>query len=95
MINPHGTRSKLVFKCGCKKDTTKEQSFSFHKPGPVAYFKNEKTGEMIPVDKKGNKIDNDPYYKERDPRGWKRAGKGTKGYKRKVFLDEKGNELIQ
>ncbi len=60
---------------------------------PSAYYKDTKSGKMIPVDKRGNVMNNDPYYSKGDPRGWKRAGKGTKGYERSIHLDEKGNEL--
>jgi hypothetical protein len=48
---------------------------------------------MLPVDKKGNLINRDPYYKTGDRRGWRRAGKSTKGYEREVHLDEKGGVL--
>ena len=60
---------------------------------PAAYYKDEKTGEMIPVDKSGNVMGHDPYYKTGDYRGWKRSGKSTDGYDRMVHLDEKGNAL--
>ena len=60
---------------------------------PVAYFKHEKTGEMIPVDKKGNVLGHDPYYERGDPRGWRRAGKSIKGYERTVHFNEDTNKF--
>ena len=60
---------------------------------PVAYFKHEKTGKMIPIDKRGNEMGHDPYYSKGDPRGWKRAGKSTKGYERTVHLGEYGEAI--
>lgn len=63
------------------------------KAQPAAYYKHDKTGEMIPVDKQGKIIDNDPYYKKGDPRGWKRAGKSTKGYEREVHWDGDENKF--
>lgn len=48
----------------------------------VAMFEHD-SGEEIPVDKKGNIVHN-AY--TNDPRGWKRAGKSTKGYERSVIF---------
>ena len=65
----------------------------FTRGTPAGYFRHEKTGRMIPVDKKGNVMESDPYYSKGDPRGWKRAGKSTRGYERTVHLDERGDAL--
>lgn len=65
----------------------------FTKGTPAGYFRHEKTGRMIPVDKRGNVMESDPYYEKGDPRGWKRAGKSTEGYKRKVHFDEEAGKF--
>ena len=78
--------TRLVLSCGCDRGKHKgQETAAYHKESPAAYFKDEKTGTMIPVDKKGRVIDNDPYYEKRDPRGWKRAGKYKGGYERRIF----------
>ena len=50
------------------------------KPRATAMFTTPQ-GDELPVDKNGDIIDNQYV---NDPRGWKRAGKGTKGYERSV-----------
>ena len=88
-----GTK-RLVVRCGCLRGGIKgKEAAAYHKQQPAAYFKDEKTGTMIPVDAKGQVVDNDPYYQKGDPRGWKRAGKYAGGYERQIHLDEGGNEL--
>lgn len=88
-------KKTLIFRCDCEKEGigAEAKSFSFQKEAPAAYFKDEKTGALIPVGRKGNVLSDDPYYKRGDYRGWKRAGKSTRGYDRSVHFDEKGGVL--
>lgn len=90
-----GGKYRLLLRCGCEiQDTGAEaKGSSFHPESPVAYFKDEKTGALLPVGKRGSVLSNDPYYKIGDYRGWKRAGKSTRGYEREIHLDEKGGVL--
>ncbi len=81
--------------CGCHRKLSKRPSFVNLRERPVAYYKHEKSGKMIPVNKKGNVISNDPYYSKQDPRGWKQAGhKDTRGYQRSLHLDEGAGKVI-
>lgn len=84
-----GKLSWLCGECRAAENTeVKGMTITGLKPQPVAYFRDEKTGQRFPVDRKGNIIDRDPYYAKGDPRGWRRAGKSTEGYKRTVHMKE-------
>jgi len=58
---------------------------------PSAYYKTD-SGDMIAVNSRG-KIVEDAHYKQGDYRGWKAAGKGTKGYERSVYFKNDGKTI--
>ena len=69
---------RCLFKpnCGAKLKLLGKSTLGGYVPAAVHAIYETDTGKQIPVDKKGNVLDNNPY--EGDTHGWKRAGKKVK-----------------